>query len=85
MVEEVGAEVTTLAPGDFVIAPFAVSGGDVRVLPRGAADLLRQRRLLDTPARHGGGQAEAVRVPLADGTLVEVPVGEDTERCCRPC
>ena len=26
----------------------------------------------------GGGQAEAVRVPLADGTLVKVPVGEDS-------
>ena len=26
----------------------------------------------------GGAQAEAVRVPLADGTLVKAPVGEDS-------
>ena len=46
----------------------------LRVLPRGPADLLRPRRLLG-PGGIGGGQAEAVRVPLADGTLVKLPVG----------
>ena len=46
----------------------------VRVLPGRAADLLRQRRVLERPGPGtGGGQAEAVRVPLADGTLVAVP------------
>jgi hypothetical protein len=32
----------------------------------------------------GGGQGEAVRVPLADGTLVKLPASADP-RCCRPC
>ena len=36
------------------------------------------RRLLDAANGIGGGQAEAVRVPLADGTLVKAPVGEDS-------
>ena len=46
----------------------------LRVLPRRPADLLPQRRVLERPRLGtGGGQAEAVRVPLADGTLVKVP------------
>lgn len=77
VVEEVGAEVSTLKKGDFVIAPFAWSDGTCEFCREG----------LQTSCRHGGfwaangiggGQAEAVRVPLADGTLVKAPVGEDS-------
>ena len=77
VVEDVGGEVTTVRAGDFVIAPFAWSDG--------TCDFCREG--LQTSCRHGGfwnangvygGQAEAVRVPLADGTLVKVPVGEDS-------
>jgi threonine dehydrogenase-like Zn-dependent dehydrogenase len=75
VVEEVGADVRTVKVGDFVIAPFAWSDG--------SCDFCREG--LHTSCRHGGfwnvagvggGQAEAVRVPLADGTLVAVPVEE---------
>lgn len=39
---------------------------------------MRERRLLERPQKQTyGGQAEAVRVPLADGTLVKVPGGVD--------
>jgi threonine dehydrogenase-like Zn-dependent dehydrogenase len=78
VVEDVGADVATLRKGDFVIAPFAWSDG--------TCDFCRED--LQTSCRHGGfwnangvygGQAEAVRVPLADGTLVKVPVSEDSE------
>jgi threonine dehydrogenase-like Zn-dependent dehydrogenase len=77
VVEDVGGEVSTLRKGDFVIAPFAWSDGTCDFCLEG----------LQTSCRHGGfwagngiggGQAEAVRVPLADGTLVKVPVGEDS-------
>ncbi|MGX7730851.1 zinc-binding dehydrogenase [Rhodococcus sp. 2H158] len=77
VVEEVGAEVVTLRKGDFVIAPFAWSDGTCEFCREG----------LHTSCRHGGfwaangiggGQAEAVRVPLADGTLVKAPVDEDS-------
>ncbi|MGY4772389.1 zinc-binding dehydrogenase [Kribbella sp. CWNU-51] len=77
VVEDVGGEVTTVRAGDFVIAPFAWSDGTCDFCSEG----------LQTSCRHGGfwnangvygGQAEAVRVPLADGTLVKVPVGEDS-------
>jgi len=79
VVEATGSEVTTLSKGDFVIAPFAWSCGTCEFCRAG----------LQTSCVRGGfwasggidgGQAEAVRVPLADGTLVQVPgVGEDTD------
>ncbi len=77
VVEETGAEVSTLRKGDLVIAPFAWSDN--------SCDFCREG--LHTSCRNGGfwgangvggGQAEAVRVPLADGTLVKVPVAEDS-------
>jgi threonine dehydrogenase-like Zn-dependent dehydrogenase len=72
VVEEVGAEVVTIRRGDFVIAPFAYFDN--------TCDFCRQG--LSTSCEHGGffrtAQAEAVRVPLADGTLVKAPVGEDS-------
>jgi len=79
VIEETGSEVTTLSKGDLVIAPFAWSCGTCEFCRAG----------LQTSCVRGGfwasggidgGQAEAVRVPLADGTLVKVPgVGEDTD------
>src|SRR5258708_14870477 len=75
-VEAVGAEVRTVKPGDLVVAPFAYSDGTCVFCHEG----------LQTSCLHGGfwgrdgvdgGQGEAVRVPLADGTLVVLPVGED--------
>lgn len=77
VVEAVGAEVRTLKKGDFVAAPFAISDGTCPFCQEG----------LHTSCIHGafwdmldleGGQAEAVRVPLADGTLYRLPVGADT-------
>ncbi|MFF3567723.1 zinc-dependent alcohol dehydrogenase family protein [Nocardia jiangxiensis] len=77
IVEDIGSDVHTVRKGDFVIAPFAWSDG--------TCDFCREG--LQTSCRHGGfwnagdvhgGQAEAVRVPLADGTLVPVPVAEDS-------
>jgi threonine dehydrogenase-like Zn-dependent dehydrogenase len=71
VVEDVGPEVRTLRPGQRVIAPFAFSDGTCD----------RCRAGLHTSCRHGGywggrddgGQGEAVRAPLADGTLVALP------------
>lgn len=79
LVEAVGADVATLREGDFVISPFAWSDGTCAFCKEG----------LQTSCVHGGfwgddgvggAQAEAIRVPLADGTLVAVPgVGEADE------
>lgn len=75
VVEELGSEVTGLAKGDFVIAPFVISDG--------TCDFCREG--LQTSCRHGGhwggtgdgGQGEFARVPQASGTLVVVPAGFD--------
>lgn len=79
VVEDVGGEVRTLRKGDVAIAPFVWSDGSCVFCQEG----------LPTSCENGGfwgagdvdaGQGEAVRVPLADATLVAVPVDEDDER-----
>src|SRR5438309_4264497 len=76
IVEAVGADVRTLKFGNVVVMPFAYSDGTCVFCHEG----------LHTSCIHGGffgtvevpgAQAEAVRVPQADGTLVVLPVGTD--------
>jgi threonine dehydrogenase-like Zn-dependent dehydrogenase len=76
IVEAVGDEVRTLERGELVVMPFAFSDGTCVFCHDG----------LQTSCVHGGffgteevdgAQAEAVRVPQADGTLFVLPVGED--------
>ena len=76
VVTDVGSEVATA--GNFAISPFAWSDN--------TCDYCREG--FQTSCRHGGfyaadviggAQAEAIRVPLADGTLVKARVGEDSE------
>jgi threonine dehydrogenase-like Zn-dependent dehydrogenase len=76
VVEELGSEVQGLKRGDLVVAPFVWSDN--------TCDFCREG--LQTSCRHGGqwghhldgGQGEAVRVPQAQGTLVKLPVREDS-------
>jgi threonine dehydrogenase-like Zn-dependent dehydrogenase len=72
VVEDIGAEVHHIAKGDLVIAPFTYSDGTCSHCRAG----------ITTSCVNGGfwamggidgGQGEAVRVPLADSTLVAVP------------
>ena len=74
IVEETGAEVSSLRSGDFVIAPFAVSCGHCEFCLAGLqTSCVNGGFWNDRRIGTGGGQAEAVRVPLADSTLVKVP------------
>ncbi|MCO6010790.1 zinc-dependent alcohol dehydrogenase family protein [Actinoallomurus purpureus] len=77
VVEDVGAEVSGLKGGDLVVAPFVWADNTCDFCAEG----------LHTSCRHGGqwarngvdgGQGEAVRVPQAQGTLVTLPVAEDS-------
>ncbi len=77
IVEEVGASVAAVRPGDFVVAPFTISDNTC----------VHCRNGVQTSCVHGGswgavnddglfadgGQGERVRVPYADGTLVVAP------------
>jgi threonine dehydrogenase-like Zn-dependent dehydrogenase len=77
VVEEAGPRVTSVKIGDLVVAPFTYSDGTCVYCRAG----------LHTSCEHGGqwgvngvdgGQGQATRVPYADGTLVPLPVGEDS-------
>jgi alcohol dehydrogenase len=67
VVDAVGDDVTSLQPGDRVIAPFAVSCGECEFCRKG----LHTSCVEDD--YWGGAQAEYIRAPFADGTLVRVP------------
>ncbi|KAK4137814.1 alcohol dehydrogenase GroES-like domain-containing protein [Trichocladium antarcticum] len=71
-VVEAGAEVATVKPGDKVVAPFTVSCGECFYCLHGASSRCARSRLFGCPALDGG-QAEYVRVPHADGTVVRAP------------
>ncbi|HET6692272.1 MAG TPA: alcohol dehydrogenase catalytic domain-containing protein [Miltoncostaeaceae bacterium] len=71
VVEEVGADVRTIRPGQRVIAPFAYSDGTCDFCAKGLMTSCRTGGYWG--GRGDGGQGEAVRAPLADGTLVPLP------------
>jgi threonine dehydrogenase-like Zn-dependent dehydrogenase len=79
IVEDTGPEVTTVKRGDLVVAPFAISDNTCEFCREGlhASCSHPQANFWDGEAEEGG-QAEAVRVPLADGTLVKLPVAPDS-------
>ena len=66
VVEEVGSEVSTVKPGDFVIGSFFASDNTCEI----CADGYQSRCAHLEYVGSGGAQAEYLRVPLADGTLV---------------
>ena len=77
VVEDLGADVAGLEAGDLVVSPFLWTDNTCDFCAEG----------LHTSCRHGGrygldgvdgGQGEAVRVPQAQGTLVKLPIGEDS-------
>src|SRR3954454_15819150 len=76
VVEDVGSDVRTIKRGDVAIMPFANSDGSCMFCDEG----------LQTACVHvgffgsgtlDGAQAEAMRIPFADGTLYPLNVGED--------
>jgi len=72
VVEDVGGDVTAVAPGDLVIAPFIFSDGTCPHCQNGSTISCVAGGNFGN-GTIDGGQGEAVRVPLADGTLVKVP------------
>ncbi|WP_368680758.1 alcohol dehydrogenase catalytic domain-containing protein (plasmid) [Rhodococcus opacus] len=77
VVEEVGTAVRTVRPGDVVVAPLVWSDGTCDFCRMGLHTSCRNGGLW-SGADRSGAQAEAVRVPCADGTLVVAPVAEDS-------
>jgi threonine dehydrogenase-like Zn-dependent dehydrogenase len=69
VVEEVGAEVTTIKPGQFVIGSFFASDNTCEICQAGYQSSCVNRVGIGSE----GAQAERMRIPLADGTLVATP------------
>jgi len=75
-VEDVGSAVRKVKKGDLVVAPFAWSDGTCEFCRQGLQTSCIQGGFWGG-TKLDGGQGEAVRIPLADGTLVVLPVGQD--------
>jgi threonine dehydrogenase-like Zn-dependent dehydrogenase len=69
MVEEVGAAVQTVTPGQFVIGSFWATDNTCEICRSGYQSACVNR----VPMGALGAQADLLRVPLADGTLVATP------------
>ncbi|GAA0548006.1 zinc-dependent alcohol dehydrogenase family protein [Halorubrum ejinorense] len=86
IVEEVGDDVTSVDPGDRVLAPFAISCGECEFCRKGLHTSCENGD--SWGGDNGGGQGEYVRSTHADGTLVRVPDrhadDEDTLRSLLP-
>ena len=70
VVEEIGDDVKTLNPGDFVVGSFVISDNTCEICQAGY-----QSRCVHAEFVHGtiGTQSERARIPYADGTLVATP------------
>ena len=82
VVEETGAEVSTVTRGDLVVAPFIYSGMSCPHCQNGSTiSCVRGGNfgngIID------GGQGEAVRVPLAGSTLLPVPGAGHSDQTLR--
>jgi threonine dehydrogenase-like Zn-dependent dehydrogenase len=92
IVEEVGAEVTAISPGDRVVIPFQVSCGSCFMCGEGLYSQCETTQVTEYgsgAALFGysklygevpGGQAEYLRVPQAQFTHIRVPQGPPDER-----
>jgi threonine dehydrogenase-like Zn-dependent dehydrogenase len=92
IVEEVGAEVTQIAPGDRVVIPFNISCGHCFMCGQGLQSQCETTQVRDEgmgAALFGytklygqvpGGQAELLRVPQAQYGPIKVPEGPSDDR-----
>jgi threonine dehydrogenase-like Zn-dependent dehydrogenase len=69
IVQEVGSQVRTIKPGQFVVGSFFASDNTCPICKAGYQSSCIHREGIGTI----GAQAEYLRVPLADGTLVATP------------
>jgi threonine dehydrogenase-like Zn-dependent dehydrogenase len=70
IVEEVGSAVSTVKPGQFVVGSFFASDNTCEICRSGYQPSCPHREDFGPT---GAAQAERMRVPLADGTLVATP------------
>jgi threonine dehydrogenase-like Zn-dependent dehydrogenase len=77
VVEDVGSGVQTIRRGQVVIMPFVDSDGTCLFCEEGLPAACVHRGFFGNGSGLDGAQAEALRIPLADGTLYTIDVAED--------
>lgn len=77
VVEAIGRDVRRVKVGDVVVMPFAFSDGSCTFCQEGLHTSCVHGGFFGSGGDVGGAQAEALRIPQADGTLYAIPVGED--------
>lgn len=77
IVEAIGRDVRTLRPGRLVVMPFAFSDGSCLFCHEGIHTSCVHGGFFGNGGGIGGAQAEALRIPLADGTLFSLDVDPD--------
>ncbi|KAL1971087.1 hypothetical protein VTN77DRAFT_38 [Rasamsonia byssochlamydoides] len=75
-VVETGSAVKTVQNGDVIVSPFTTSCGECFYCKRGFSSRCEKCLLFGCPLLDGG-QADYVRIPLADGTVTKAPEGID--------
>ena len=70
VVEEVGSQVRTVEPGDFVVGSFVISDNTCEICHAGFQSKCVHAQFVDGTI---GTQAQRARIPYADGTLVATP------------
>jgi threonine dehydrogenase-like Zn-dependent dehydrogenase len=78
-VVELGSSVKTHKKGDIVVMPFTLSCGECFYCKRGYSSRCEMGLLFGCPLLDGG-QADFLRVPLADSTAVTAPPGIEEKK-----
>ena len=76
IVEEIGSDVKTVKPGDFVVGSFVISDGTCEICRSGYPSRCVNGEFV---AATIGTQAQKARIPYADGTLVATPGQPDED------
>jgi len=76
IVEEIGSDVQTVKPGDFVVGSFVISDGTCEICRSGYPSRCVNGEFV---AATIGTQAQKARIPYADGTLVATPGQPDED------
>lgn len=77
IVEDVGSAVQTIKRGQLVVMPFAFSDGTCQFCEEGLQTACSHGGFFGSTGNDNGAQAEALRIPQADGTLYPLAVGPD--------
>ncbi|KAJ1335253.1 alcohol dehydrogenase [Microdochium nivale] len=78
VVVEVGSAVKSVQIGDKVVSPFTTSCGECFYCKIGGSSRCARSQLLGSPSLDGA-QAEYIRIPDADGTVVKAPAEIDDQ------